>query len=75
MDIRSYLKKQLLINENNNLVIQNNDLKNKNDILEFEINNAQKSDDHVENFAREKLNLSYPNEEFISFKEEDKDNE
>ena len=71
----SYSKKQLLINENNNLVIQNNDLKNKNDILEFEINNAQKSDDHVENFAREKLNLSYPNEEFISFKEEDKDNE
>lgn len=71
----SYSKKQLLINQNNNLVIQNNDLKNKNDILEFEINNAQKSDDHVENFAREKLNLSYPNEEFISFKEEDKDNE
>ena len=71
----SYSKKQLLINENNNLVIQNNDLKNKNDILEFEINNTQKSDDHVENFAREKLNLSYPNEEFISFKEEDKDNE
>ncbi|RZO21266.1 MAG: septum formation initiator family protein [SAR86 cluster bacterium] len=71
----SYSKKQLLINENNNLVIQNNHLKNKNDILEFEINNAQKSDDHVENFAREKLNLSYPNEEFISFKEEDKDNE
>ena len=73
--INSYSKKQILINENNNLVIQNNDLKNKNDILEFEINNAQKSDDHVENFAREKLNLSYPNEEFISFKEEDKDNE
>ena len=55
--------------------LSNNDLKNKNDILEFEINNAQKSDDHVENFAREKLNLSYPNEEFISFKEEDKNNE
>ena len=36
---------------------------------------CSKSADHVENFAREKLNLSYPNEEFISFKEEDKDNE
>ena len=48
----------------------NNDLKNQNDILEFEIENAQKSNEHVENFAREKLNLSYPDEEFISFENE-----
>jgi cell division protein FtsB len=39
--------------------------------LEFEIENAQKSNEHVENFAREKLNLVYPDEEFISFKDED----
>ena len=43
----------------------------QNDILEFEIENAQKSNEHVENFAREKLNLVYPDEEFISFKDED----
>ena len=42
----------------------------QNDILEFEIENAQKSNEHVENFAREKLNLSYPDEEFISFENE-----
>ena len=41
-----------------------------NSILEFEIENAQKSNEHVENFAREKLNLSYPDEEFISFENE-----
>ena len=50
-------------------------LKNTNDILEFEIENAQKSKEHVENFARERLNLIYPNEEFISFQEEVKDDE
>ena len=47
-------------------------MKKQNDALEFEIQNAQKSKEHVENFAREKLNLVYPDEEFITFKEEDK---
>ena len=45
----------------------------ENEILEFEIKNAQDSNDHVENFARENLNLTFPEEEFISFKEEEKD--
>ena len=45
------------------------ELKKENEILEFEINNAKNSDDHIENFARENLNLSYPNEEFIIFEE------
>ena len=35
--------------------------------MEFEIENAQISNEHIENFAREKLNLTYPDEEFISF--------
>ena len=45
----------------------------QNEILEFEIKSAQNSNDHVENFAREKLNLTLPEEEFIFFKEEKKE--
>jgi cell division protein FtsB len=48
----------------------NEELQKHNEILEFEIKNAQNSNDHIENFAREKLNLTYEEEEFISFKEE-----
>ena len=66
----NYQQKYLLVEANNLQIIKNNDLKNQNDILEFEIENAQKSNEHVENFAREKLNLSYPDEEFISFENE-----
>ena len=68
--VNSYQKKSLLVEATNLQIIKNNDLKNQNDILEFEIENAQKSNEHVENFAREKLNLSYPDEEFISFENE-----
>jgi cell division protein FtsB len=71
----SYSKKASLIKENKIQEIENNTLKNTNDILEFEIENAQKSKEHVENFARERLNLIYPNEEFISFQEEVKNDE
>ena len=66
----NYQQKSLLVEANNLQIIKNNDLKNQNDILEFEIENDQKSNEHVENFAREKLNLSYPDEEFISFENE-----
>ena len=45
-------------------------MKRQNEILEFEIKNAQNSNDHIENFAREKLNLTYKDEEFISFQDE-----
>ena len=51
--------------------IKNEKLKKENEILEFEIYNAQSSNDHVENFAREKLNLTYQEEEFITFKKEE----
>ena len=67
----SYQNKALILKENNLQLEQNNELIKQNDILEFEIENAQKSNEHVENFAREKLNLVYPDEEFISFKDED----
>ena len=67
----SYQKKSDLIVENDIQIQKNDELKNKNDILEFEIKNAQQSNEHVENFAREKLNLVYLEEEFISFKDKE----
>ena len=66
-DIKNQLKAENEIQLKRNL-----ELKEKNKILEFEISNAQNSSDHVENFARENLNLTYPDEEFIIFDEEDK---
>ena len=68
----SYSKKNELVEENSNQKDININLIKHNEILEFEIKNAQNSNDHVENFAREKLNLTYKEEEFISFKEENK---
>ena len=67
----SYSKRAELIEDNKIQEIQNQELKRQNKILEFEIKNAQNSNDHVENF-KEKLNLTYKEEEFISFKEENK---
>jgi cell division protein FtsL len=69
----NYSTRNELTEENNNLQNKNKDLKKQNEILEFEINNAQSSNDHIENFAREKLNLTYPSEEFITFKEQGKE--
>ena len=68
----SYSKRTELVEDNNIQEIKNEELKRQNKILEYEIKNAQNSNDHVENFAREKLNLTYQDEEFISFKEENK---
>ena len=65
----SYQEKSLLIEQNNAQNIKNNQLKKENDILAFEIQNAQNSDEHIENLAREKLGLSYPDEEFIIIKD------
>ena len=69
----NYSKRNELAKENGIQKENNDSLRKQNEILEFEITNAQNSNDHVENFAREKLNLTYPDEEFISFKEERKD--
>ena len=66
----SFKARTLLEQENNEQIKENNDLKEQNDILEFEIKNAQSSNEHIENFAREKLNLTYPDEEFIVFEEQ-----
>lgn len=66
----NYSNRAKLIEENKMQKIMNEELQKHNEILEFEIKNAQNSNDHIENFAREKLNLTYEEEEFISFKEE-----
>ena len=71
----NYSKRNELVKENGIQKENNDSLRKQNEILEFEIKNAENSNDHVENFAREKLNLTYPDEEFISFKEEEKDEE
>ena len=65
----NYSKRNVLVKENESQLQKNDVLKKKNEILEFEIQNAQDSNDHIENFAREKLNLTYPEEEFITFNE------
>ena len=69
----NYSNRNILLEESNELIKINDNLRKENEILEFEIKNAQDSNDHVENFARENLNLIFPEEEFISFKEEEKD--
>jgi len=69
----NYSKRNLLLEDNAAQELKNADIKKENEILEFEIINAKNSNDHIENFAREKLNLTYPEEEFISFEEENTD--
>ena len=69
----NYSKRNLLLEDNAVQKLKNADIKKENEILELEIINAQNSNDHIENFAREKLNLTYPEEEFISFEEENSD--
>ena len=71
----NYSNRNSLVIENTTQKLKNEVIKKENEILEFEIKNAKNSNDHVENFAREKLNLTYPEEEFISFEEEKKDDE
>ena len=69
---KSYEIKNKLKSENEVQQRKNSELKQENKILEFEINNAKDSNDHVENFARENLNLTYPDEEFIIFDDKQK---
>ena len=66
---KSYEVRNQLQIENEIQLNKNEELKKENEILEFEIKNAKNSNDHIENYARENLNLSYPNEEFITFEE------
>ena len=58
----NYSNRNILLEESNELIKINDNLRKENEILEFEIKNAQDSNDHVENFARENLNLTFPEE-------------
>lgn len=71
----NYSKRNDLIKDNTIQEKKNIELNKENEILQFEIMNAQNSNDHVENFAREKLNLTYPEEDFVSFKEDKEKND
>ena len=66
-----YKERDSLINQNNNLQQRNKAIRDSNEELKFEIINAQDSDEHIENYARENLNLSMPDEEFIKFDKKD----
>ena len=71
----SIFVKEDLINKNIQQKAINDQLEQKNISLEFEINNSKNKEAHTENYAREKLNLVYPDEEFIKFKELNNDKE
>jgi len=71
----NYSKRNEMIQDNKTQSNKNEELKKQNEILEFEIENAQNSSANVENFARENLNLTYEEEEFISFKEQNKNDD
>tara|TARA_B100001173_G_C15733840_1_gene439776 strand:- start:106 stop:414 length:309 start_codon:yes stop_codon:yes gene_type:complete len=71
----NYSKRNEMIQDNKTQFNKNEELKKQNEILEFEIENAQNSNANVENFARENLNLTYEEEEFISFKEQNKNDD
>ena len=70
-----YKERENLMNENDELSIKNKHLIDSNEELRFEIINAQDSEEHIENYARENLNLSMPDEKFIKFNEKDKKKE
>ena len=55
------------MNENHDLSERNSNLLDSNEELRFEIINAQDSEEHIENYARENLNLTKPGEKFIQF--------
>ena len=70
-----YKERENLMNENDELSIKNKHLIDSNEELRFEIINAQDSEEHIENYARENLNLSMPDEKFIKFNEKDTNKE
>lgn len=70
-----YKERKNLMNENDELSIKNKHLIDSNEELRFEIINAQDSEEHIENYARENLNLSMPDEKFIKFNEKDTNKE
>lgn len=65
-------ERNLIIERNKELLEENQKLIDENNKLSESIKQAQENPNmHIENIAREKFNLTMPDEEFIVFKEED----
>ncbi len=65
-------ERNLIIESNKELLEENQRLMDENNKLSESIKQAQENPDmHIENIAREKFNLTMPDEEFIVFEEED----
>ena len=65
-------ERNLIIERNKELLEENQKLIDENNKLSESIKQAQENPNmHTENIAREKFNLTMPDEEFIVFEEED----
>ena len=68
-------ERNVIVESNKELLKENQRLMHENEKLSESIKQAQENPNmHIENIAREKFNLTMPDEEFIVFEEED-DNE
>ena len=65
-------ERNVIIESNKELLEENQRLMHENEKLSESIKQAQENPNmHIENIAREKFNLTMPDEEFIIFEEED----
>ena len=65
-------ERNVIVESNKELLEENQRLMHENEKLSESIKQAQENPNmHIENIAREKFNLTMPDEEFIIFEEED----
>ena len=65
-------ERNVIVDSNKELLEKNQRLMHENEKLSESIKQAQENPNmHIENIAREKFNLTMPDEEFIIFEEED----
>ena len=65
-------ERNVIVQSNKELLEENQRLMHENEKLSESIKQAQENPNmHIENIAREKFNLTMPDEEFIIFEEED----
>ena len=65
-------ERNVIVESNKELLEENQRLLHENEKLSESIKQAQENPNmHIENIAREKFNLTMPDEEFIIFEEED----
>ena len=69
-------ERNVIVESNKELLEENQRLMHENEKLSESIKQAQENPNmHIENIAREKFNLTMPDEEFIIFEEEDENEE